>query len=263
MKKMALVILGVTLVLTLAWSSDGLCQCGPFWWKPFLIIQNVKNSPVLGDGTYFVIDVGSGNPVPAMNGLVGISARNTVSSTEGIYEFDLSPFTHNIHAEWLSYRHFRGQNGTYQVTIERFEDTFLCETDPIAPNLTPLPVPKKLKVSFENGPTSPTLSFDPVGWVPFEEGEWYRIRIYDKDYTRRIYDVLICTGDERCSKQDLVPAVTFPNNRSPNLQTHEDLVPGEGYIFRAELWKELEGNPWPQRNVLLGANFKLFKVPKK
>jgi len=209
-----------------------------------------------------VVDVLSGNPVQAMNGLVEISAQNIVPTDEGIYEFDLTPTIRNLSGEWLSFRYFTGQNGTYEVTFERFSQTFSCYTDPIAPNLTPLPVPEKLKVSFENGPTTPTLSFDPVGWVPDEGGEWYQIRIYDKDYTRRIYSVSICTGDSRCSKKDLVPTVTFPNNRFGS-QTYEDLVPGEEYLFRAEFLKELPGNPTPQRNLLLGTNFKSFKVPKK
>jgi hypothetical protein len=37
---------------------------------------------------------------------------------------------------------------------------------------------------------------------------------------------------------------------------------GEEYLFRADLIKELPGDPGLARNALLGSNYKLFRVPK-
>ena len=81
-------------------------------------------------------------------------------------------------------------------------------------------------------------------------------------HTRRVYSVAICTGDTRCTKQDLVPSVTFPNSRFGG-QTYEELIPGEEYLFRVDLWMELPGSATPQRNLLLGTNYESFVVPKK
>jgi len=278
MKKMTFIVLGVTLVFAVAWSSEGLCQCAPDtaiqFGQPNVIIRNLKNSPVLGDGIFFIIGVSSTAPVQeTMSGLVEISAQNLENPDEGIYEFDLTPNLRTMYTEWMSPRYFTGQSGTYELTIKQcmFEtsdsctlQTASCQTDRMPPNLPPLPVPKTLKVSFKSGPTTPTLSFDPAGWVPNGEGEFYRIAIYDKDYTRRIYNVTICKHDYGtfCRINSNVPSVTFPDSRGP-ASTGENLVPGEEYVFMVDLIKELpQITTGRRRNALLGTNYKLFKVPE-
>ena len=278
MKKMAFVVLGVTLVFAVAWSSDGLCQCdsgtGIQIGQPNVYIRNLKNSPILGDGTFFGIAVDSNDPAQAMSGLVEISAQNLENPDESIYEFDLTPTLRTMYAEWSSQRYFTGQGGIYELTIKQcmFEtpdsctlQTASCQTDRMPPNLPPLPVPKNLKVSFKSGPTTPTLSFDPAGWVPDAEGEFYRIAIYDKDYTRRIYNVRICKHNYGtfCRINSNVPSVTFPDYRGP-ASTGENLVPGEEYLFMVDLIKELpQITPGLRRNALLGTNYKFFTVPEK
>jgi hypothetical protein len=203
-----------------------------------------------------------------MNGLIEVSA----SIDNDDYEFSLEPTVRNFNGEWRAISDFTGQSGAYEVTFKRdpilpaILDTITCYTDAIPPNLTPLPVPKNLRVSFKEDPTQPTLSFDSVD-DPRVHFDFYVIRIYDKDYSRRIYDVKIPRYIDHVPQ---VPMVTFSNeNRSSSGQTHEALVPGERYLFRADLWKNLmsscspsPSNPCPQNNLLLGTNFKSFEVPK-
>jgi len=271
------VLLTIILILIAGWLGDGFCQQEPGCpsnglgiLKPVAGILNVRNSPTGQNGTFFTIAILAQNPGGLLNGLETISAKNTDRLIDDhVYEFDLTPTLRNNIGEWGSRPYnFEGQFGKYEGTIERWPDAspslptpFTCYTDPMDQNLLPLPVPKKLKVSFKNGPTKPTLSFDPVGWVPSAPGERYLIRIFDKDYSRCIYRVTICdpsVGD--CSKTDGIPSATFPDNRAGS-ETHEDLVPGEWYIFRADLWKSaLSGTP--MRNLSQGSNFKWFKVPE-
>jgi hypothetical protein len=273
----------LTILVSIAgWSGNGFCQILPGCppndlgiWKPAASIFNVRNSPTGENGTFFVIGILAENPGGLLNGLETISAKNTDPFIDDhVYEFNLTPTLRNHIGEWDSRPYnFEGQFGMYEVTIERWPyaspsppTPFKCYTDPMDQNLLPLPVPEKLKVSFQNGPTTPTLSFDPVGWVPSAPGERYLIRIFDKDYSRCIYRVTIChpsLAETVCSKPDRIPSATFPNNRAAGSQTHEDLVPGEWYIFRADLWKDdFSGGP-PMRNLSQASNFKWFRVPKK
>jgi hypothetical protein len=281
MKKYVLLLM--ILVSIAGWSGNGFCQTPPYLGcpqndlgilKPVAGILNVRNSPTGENGTFFTIAILAQNPGGLLNGLERISAKNYTNPNidDYVYEFELTPTLRNHIGEWGSRPHnFEDQFGMYEVTIERRPDAspslsapFTCYTDPMDQNLLPLPVPEKLKVSFKNGPTKPTLSFDPVGWVPSAPGERYLIRIFDKDYSRCIYRVTICDpslAETVCSKPDRIPSATFPNNRAAGSQTHEDLVPGEWYIFRADLWKDdLSGTP--MRNLSQGSNFKWFKVPK-
>ena len=278
-------ILLLTILCSIAaWSGNGFSQtpgCDTNTLgiqKPSVSILSTKHHPDLGNGTYFLVGIfTSQNPIPLMNGLARISAQNiTNSQIDGhVYEFDLTPTLRNFGGEFDSGEEFKGQYGMYEVTIDRwvipqppslpFLQPITCRADSIDPNLTPLSVPEKLKVSFESGPTTPTLSFDPVSGFPSTQNEWYEIRIYDKDYTRRIYKVAIGMGEwcgyQQCSKTDSMPSVTFPNSRRGG-QTYEDLVPGEEYLFRGDLFKQLPGGP-PQPNTLQSSNFKSFKIPKK
>jgi hypothetical protein len=222
-----------------------------------------------------------------MNGLQRISAQN-ISNPQfdgDVIEFGLTPSVLALSPSFGGYEEFKGQSGTYAVTIERFQrpnapylpSPFTCNADPIKDDLIPLPVPKNLKVSFKSGATTPTLSFDPVGGFPSDSSEWYNIRIYDKDYSRRIYTVSIGTGScgsysntfAPCSIVGNNPSVTYDDHRSIIGQTFEDLIPGEEYIFRADLMKELRF-PFDstvcssaQCNITQASNFKKFKVPKK
>ena len=288
MKKYGLLL--TILVSIAAWSGNGLSQCPPNnlgIQKPTVNIINTKNHPDLGNGTYFAGLLFTMNaPRELMNGLQRISAQNINNSQiDGdVFEFGLTPRLRSLTAEFSGYEGFKGQSGTYAVTIERtnrpgaspyLESPFTCYADPIEDGLIPLPVPKNLKVSFKSGATTPTLSFDPVGGFLSDGSEWYEIRIYDKDYTRRIYAVKIGIGycgsanGNRipCSIYGTNPSVTYDDHRSVNGQTFEDLVPGEEYIFRAELNKELpigsELCSSLQCNGISAQNFKRFKVPKK
>jgi hypothetical protein len=271
-------ILLLTILVSIAgWSGNGFCQTPILGCpkndlnipKQAVGIQSVRNDPILANGTYFAVAIYSENPTWLMNGLERIYTQNTDSDIDGhVYEFELTPTLRGIIGEFSILKKFEGQYGMYAVTIERIERStnvpysLTCYTDPIEDDLIPLPVPKNLKVSFKSGATTPTLSFDPVGGFPSDSDKWYEIRIYDKDYTRRIYSVKIGTGDNcgsaPCSKKDDDPSVTYPAYRSVWGQTYEDLVPGEEYIFRADLMKELQGGP-----MIQGTNFKSFKVPKK
>jgi len=285
MKKYLLLL--TILVAIAGWSGNGLSQCpsnslGIL--KPYVDIINTNNHPILGNGSYFAVGLYIfGNPGAISNGLERIYAQNiTNSQIEGdVLEFRLTP---NISAHtpfFWGWEEFKGQSGTYAVTIERFQrenspslpSPFTCHTDPIGDDLIPLPVPKNLNVSFKSGATTPTLSFDPVRGFPSDSSEWYEIRIYDKDYTRRIYAVKIGRGScgsssgksLPCSIEGKNPRVTFPNYRSQYSQTYEDLVPGEEYIFRAQLTKELPfGSTLCSSlacTMMESMNFIRFKVP--
>jgi len=279
MKKYVLLL---TILVSIAgWSGNGFCQTAPApgcppndlgILKPVAGILNVRNSPTGQNGTFFTIAILAQNPIGLLNGLETISAKNTDRLIDDhVYEFELTPTLRNNIGEWGSRPHnFEGQFGMYEVTIERWPyvspqppTPFTCYTDPMDQNLLPLPVPENLMVSFKSGATTPRLSFDRVRGFPSEPGERYLIRIFDKDYSRCIYRVTICDPsltETVCSKPDRIPSATFPNNRTAGSQTHEDLVPGEWYIFRADLWKDdLSGTP--MRNLSQGSNFKWFKVP--
>lgn len=285
-------VLLLTILVSIAgWSGNGFSQCpnSVNIVKPVVTILNTKNHPDLGNGTYFLVDIiVGGSPGPLMNGLQRISAENIDNSQfEGdVLEFGLTPSVRNITPGFGGYEKFKGQSGTYAVTIERtnrpnlspyLPSPFTCNADPIIDDLIPLAVPKNLKVSFKSGATTPTLSFDPVGGFPSDSSEWYNIRIYDKDYSRRIYAVTIGTGWcgsynsilAPCSIVGNNPSVTYDDYRSMIGQTFEDLVPGEEYIFRADLMKELRfpfGSAYcssAQCNITQASNFKRFKVPKK
>ena len=255
--------------------------------KPTVGIVTYENSPIIANGTYIVLDFSTFNPLnPLMNGLKRISANNiTNSQNDGhVYEFDLTPNVRNFGVYFYSFNEFDGQYGMYEVTMERIERStnvpyplqspFTCYTDPIADGLIPLPVPRNLQDSFKSGATTPTLSFDRVRDFPSDSSEWYEIRIYDKDYTRRIYSAKIGTGwcgssngnPVPCSIVGSKPRVKYDDYRSVASQTYEDLVPGEEYIFRAELNKVLlpSGSTYcsPLCNLLQAINFITFKVPQ-
>jgi len=285
-------ILLLTILFSIAgWSGNGFSQCPQNTLaiqKPVVAILNTKNHPVVGSGTFFAVDIFTyGNPGPLMNGLQRISAQNIDNPQfDGdVLELGLTPNVRNLTPDFGGAEEFKGQSGTYAVTIERIERstnlpyTLTCYTDPIPDDLIPLPVPKNLKVSFKSGATTPTFSFDPVfGFLSEgpEGSEWYEIRIYDKNYSRRIYAVKIgigfCGSSNNnplpCSVPGSNPSVTYDDYRSINGQTFEELVPGEEYIFRADLDKELHpvGSTLcssPQCTMIQSLNFKRFKVPKK
>lgn len=241
MKKSVILIGLVLLFMGGLWIDQGFC-----WDKPYAMILNMKNHPSqMKNGTYFMIDLGTAN-IKELMGVKKITARNVEGVDDKVYEFPLTPITRNLYCELYNLEdQFTSQSGTYEVKIERVDSTILKQTDPIPPGVTPLPIPDHLKVSFVGGPT-PTLSFDPVG-IP---GAYYTIRIFDQDYSRVIYR----------SQPLSSPIVMFPQGR--NRCTFEDLVPGETYIFRAEIIKPVSSDPlFP--NVLIGINFVSFKMPNK
>jgi len=310
MKKYLLLL--TILVSIVGWSGNGFSQCPSNNLgiaKPAVAILNTKNHPVLGNGTFFAVDIFTyGYPGSLMNGLERINAQNIDNSQfDGdVLELGLTPNVRNLTPDFGGAEEFKGQSGTYEVEIWRstsvqpplqplpqpcpfppncppapipYTPPFICSTDPIDSGLIPLPVPKNLKVSFKSGATTPTLSFDPVfGFLSEgpEGSQWYEIRIYDKNYTRRIYAVKIgigfCGSSNNsplpCSAPGSNPSVTYDDYRSINQQTLEELVPGEEYIFRADLDKELRpvGSTLcssPQCTMIQSLNFKRFKVPKK
>lgn len=252
MKKLIYIFLSVILILTGVWISDGQCQQF-FGNKALVAILNANHHPVYGSGTFFLIGILS--DINQMNGVKKITAENSNPNVDNnVYEFSLTPSIRNFNYEWDSDKEeFSGQHGTYKVTVEKGDGSSVTlPTDNIPEGLIPLPIPKNLRVSFEEGPTNPTLSFDPVTGVDFD---LYDIRIFDKDFSRRIYRTKIFAGEE--------PRITFPASRFGG-QTAEELVPGEKYIFKVDIWKILNGD----RNcgmcsLLQSSNFKVFKIPEK
>jgi hypothetical protein len=97
-------------VLILGWSCDGLCQPIPPGcpsnqlgiWKPFLAIQNIKNSPLVPNGTFFVVVLLSGGaPQSLLTGLEQISAQNVDPLIDDdVYEFNVTPTLRSFTGEW-------------------------------------------------------------------------------------------------------------------------------------------------------------------
>lgn len=254
MKKLIYIFLLVILISTGAWIGDGECQF--FDNKAYFTILNANKHPQLGSGTFFVISIISLSNV--MNGVKKITAQNSIPGLDNnVYEFSLTPTIRHFSCEWTGYEEFSEQKGFYVVDVERVDQSGntthqYLNTDQVLEGLVPLPIARNLRVSFQKGSTNPTLSFDPISEVDFD---FYEIRIYDKDYSRRIYRTQIpATGE---------PKVTFPASRIGG-QTAEELVPGEQYIFRADLWKRLyPPSPNGIYSLLQSSNFKIFKIPKK
>lgn len=247
MKTKFFLMLAIIFALIVASESEGLCQ---FQYAHIYITNLANNRVTKNKGTFFSVSV-RGQTVGTINGVTKITAKNSDLNIDGnVYEFSLTPMTRNLICEWVSIRKtFKGQHGAYEVTVEGDGWQQILETTPLPEFLSPLPIPSNLTVSFEYGPTNPTLSLDPVYGVDFDI---YDIRIFDKNHSRRIYRTEIPWWES--------PIVTFPDERIWN-QTAEDLVPGETYIFRADIWKALEGTE--QGNLLIGRNYMFFKVPKK
>jgi len=251
MKRQVFLALAVLLVLVLTWTDNGSCQFTND--KAGIWIASTRNHPILRNGTFFEIFVHSSN-ISTVQRIKKITALNVDSNIDpNSYEISLTAITRNLSCEWYSVSEFIGQFGTYVVKVERegSPDQYLY-TDELPEGLIPLPTPENLRVRFESGATTPTLSFDPVdpGVVDFD---YYSLRIYDKDYSRRIYVA------ERSRNEE--PKVTFPEGRVRS--TAEDLIPGETYIFRADIYKELT-YPWVYPiNGLVGQSSIYFKVPNE
>jgi len=251
MKRRFLFISGMIFVLAVAWTNNGLCQgCGPF--NPWVLIVNAKHHPLYGNGIHFVPYL-TATDVTLMKVLKKITASNidTDSDDTTVYQISLTPDVSGGNCSWSSSGlKFTGQQGIYEFKIEKSNVPLIrCQAGEIPLDPPIPPIPQNLRVTFENGSTKPTLSFDPIDTTQ-TDFDLYRIRIFDKDYTRRIYSTEIGKFN--------VPIATFPENRDYTGQTPEDLVPGEKYIFRADIWKILPGNI-----QLFGNNFKVFEVPKK
>ena len=254
MKKLIYIFLSVILILTGLWISDGQCQFIDN--KAYFTILNTNRHPEVGSGTFFVISIISS--MNANSGVKKITAQNSNPGFDNnVYEFSLTPTIRDYSYAWMGYEEFSEQKGIYVVDVERVGQSGstthqYLNTDEVTEGLVPLPIPRNLRVSFEKGHTTPTLSFDPISGVDFD---YYEIRIYDRDYSRRIYRTRILADGE--------PKVTFPDYRIGG-QTAEELVPGEKYIFRAEIWKCLYP---PSQNgicsLLQSTNFKVFKIPKE
>ena len=246
MRSKLYILLPLVLILTGVCASDGLCQFGR---NPYVMILNHKNHPERKSGISFSTLVTSPN-IWQMNSVKRITATNTDQNIDDkVYEISLNQYTRNLQVgEYANFGdEFTGQYGTYVVTVEYGDGRLAtAETNPLPPDLIPLPVPQNLRVSFEKGSTAPRLSVDPV--APGIDFDVYDFRIFDKDYKRRIYRTIISSSD--------VPEVTFPENRYL-AQTAEELVPGETYIFRVDIMKTIPGSS----NILDGQNFIKFKVP--
>ena len=255
MKKLIYIFVSVILILTGTWISDGQCQFIDN--KAYFTILNTNHHPLYGNGTFFLISIIS--LTHESKGVKKITAKNSNPGLDNdVYEFSLTPMTRHFSYEWSNYEEeFSEQKGIYVVDVEKpgQSGTTIHQylyTDVVSEGLVPLPIPRNLRVSFEKGHTTPILSFEPISGVDFD---FYDIRIYDRDYSRRIYRTVILANGE--------PKVTFPASRMFG-QTAEELVPGEQYIFRADILKGL----YPQSqsgiySALQSTNFKVFKIPKK
>jgi hypothetical protein len=250
MKRQVFLALAILLALVLTWTDNGSCQFTNN--KAGIYILSTRNSPTLGNGTFFAIYLHSSN-IGTVKGVKKITAYKNHINPKFSYEISLTAITHSLSCEWYSISEFIGQFGTYVVKVERegSPDQYLY-TDELPRDLIPLPTPENLRVSFQSGATTPTLSFDPVD-PEVVDFDYYEFRIYDKNYSRRIYVA------ERYPNEET--KVTFPNGRILNRSTAEDLIPGETYIFRADIYKELT-YPWVYPiNALVGHSSIYFKVP--
>jgi hypothetical protein len=250
-KKIVFISVCLILALTGVWIKESECQ----FLDPQIVILSYKNHPIYKNGHYFLILLYSTNTFTTL-GLKNIFASNINPNEDPqIYEYPLSPEMRNIYLQFAKWYEFTDQKGIYKVTIQRDrKDDEERYANYLPPGLTLLPTPENLHISFESGNTTPTFSFDPVD--PGVEITNYEIRIFDKDFSRRIYAVYLNS-----------PSATFPEGRCIEVNgqcnyrsTAEDLIPGETYIFGAYINKKI---PPDNNNLLQGGNFKTFKIPKK
>jgi len=256
MKRKIVILVVVTFLFSTFWISDGSCQFNPNF--PIVGLVNYSGHPFYQNQLNFIILLYSQN-ANILFGMKKITAENTnLAIDPTLYELPLSPYTYPLLLEWHRTSEFNNQYGTYKVTIERAGLPPQTIISPFAfpQGVVPYPTPKHLRVSFENGLGTPTLSFDPIpGFVPDGTNKFYQIRIYDEDYTRLIYRV----------RGLLTPQTTFPDGRGcPGLScqsTAEDLIPGEKYLFRADVWENLPGGGGYIFNS--ASSYGFFRVPKK
>jgi hypothetical protein len=243
-------LVSMALLFTMAWINDGLCQLPSF--TPIVGLANLKHNPIVGNQLQFTI-VLTTNSLSALWGVKRIKAVNATDPTDA-YEFSLAPSTQHLTCDLVATGNFNNQHGVYNIIIDPPPPGPLT-TSEFPLGVVPYPTPRKLRVSFESGLLTPTLSFDPIPDFVLNDPpttKYYQIRIYDRDYTRLIYR----------SPPLSVPEVIFPDGRvCPGLNcrsTAEDLILGERYIFRADVTERLG-----PLNFNSASSFVSFKVPKK
>jgi hypothetical protein len=246
MKRKIYILVAVSLLFSTVWIRHGLCQ-----FTPMVGLANFKHNPIVGNQLQFTIVLSSVD-TRALWGVKKITAVNTLDSTDA-YTFPLTPSTQALTWDLVATGKFNNQQGQYQVTIEKQGVLPTVLTTSPMPQVVPYPTPRNLRVSFESGIETPTLSFDPIpDFTPDGTTTFYQIRVYDKHYTRLIYRMPGLVN----------PEVVFlsgtgcpgPGCRS----TAEDLIPGESYIFRADV-TERHG----PLNFNAASSFISFKIPKK
>ncbi len=175
------------------------------------------------DGYFFILDITPEYPgelkLDEIDYVTAVNTAPDLYKDHETYYFDVV-FTGNNILEIGSQNKYKGQGGTYDVTLYHKNGIAVTDTTGfIAPRKDPIPNPENLEVDFSIAYLNPTMSFSSV---EDETVDFYDLSLYKEPFRQKRL------ARYRTFDPDNISFTYYPGG------TGESLEVGVVYIFRAE-----------------------------